>query len=48
MKWITINLLSIICVIVSGLMLWNDKTGWGWFLFVGLLCATVGGNNNDD
>jgi hypothetical protein len=34
-----INLVALLCICLSGYLLLHDKGGWGWFLFVGLLCA---------
>ena len=30
---------AIICMLVTGLMAINHIEGWGWVLFVGLLCV---------
>ena len=38
MKNIVANLFSIICVIVAGVCLFYEIDGWGWFLFVALIC----------
>lgn len=41
----TIILLALLpmvaCLITSGILCYKDKDGWGWFLFVGFLLATV-------
>lgn len=29
--------LSAICFVISGLLAWRGKEGWGWFLAVGFL-----------
>ncbi len=34
---IAANLVAILCVGIAGYLLLNDKTGWGWFLFVGII-----------
>lgn len=36
---IAANLASLACVIFAGLLAYQERPGWGWFLFVGLLCA---------
>jgi hypothetical protein len=33
------NLVSLACVGVAGWLAVKGKEGWGWFLFVALLCA---------
>ena len=33
------NLVALACVCVGGYLAVNGREGWGWFLFVGLLCA---------
>lgn len=33
---------SLICFGISGYCLIHSITGWGWFLFVGILCAGAG------
>ena len=33
------NLVSLCCIGAAGYLAANSKTGWGWFLFVGLLSA---------
>ena len=42
MKWllanIGINLVALLCVGCAAYLLAHGKEGWGWFLFVGLLC----------
>lgn len=30
---------SIILAVFSGIMAYHDKGGWGWFLFVAMVCA---------
>lgn len=40
------NLLSLCCILIAGVMLWNDRTGWGWFLFAGLLMAHTLGSKD--
>ena len=29
------------CLIVAGVLCYKGREGWGWFLFVGFLLATV-------
>ncbi len=33
------NIPAIICCSISGYLVMHNTTGWGWFLFVGLLCS---------
>lgn len=33
-----VNLVALVCIGAAGYLATNDKNGWGWFLFVGLLC----------
>jgi hypothetical protein len=34
--------ISIACVAIAAFMLWHQRKGWGWFLFVGfLVCALL-------
>ena len=43
-----VNLVAITCVCVAGYLVAHDKKGWGWFLFVGLLCySTVSFKNHN-
>lgn len=39
MKYMLANLVAIACIGVAGYLALQSKEGWGWFLFVGLLCA---------
>jgi hypothetical protein len=39
MKYILVNLVSIICIIAAAYTAYLGVDGWGWFLFVGALCA---------
>ena len=32
---------STICIISAALMVYTDKTGWGWFLFVGYILGDI-------
>jgi len=44
MKYILIIglfLFALLCVSISGYLIINEKDGWGWFLFVGIL--SIGG-----
>lgn len=36
-----VNLCALACIIIAGYLVANGKGGsaWGWFLFIGLLCA---------
>jgi hypothetical protein len=34
-----INIVAIICIMIAGWLAFESKDGWGWFLFVGLLCS---------
>jgi hypothetical protein len=36
---ITVGLVSLGCMGAAAWMAIHDKQGWGWFLFVGMLCA---------
>ena len=41
------NLTSVACVVSSAYLAFNGVEGWGWFLFVAVLCAqsfNTGGN----
>ena len=33
------NIVSLACVGFAGYLMVNDKTGWGWFLLIALLCC---------
>lgn len=37
---IAANVFSIICAIVAAYMALNKIEGWGWFLFVAVICFT--------
>ena len=39
MKYILINLVSIVCIIAATYTAYLGVDGWGWFLFVGAMCA---------
>lgn len=46
---IAANVVSGICVVAAVVLAINDKDGWGWFLFVAVLCAgsvKFGGNED--
>lgn len=34
-----VNLVALVCVGAAVYLAVHDKIGWGWFLFVGLLCT---------
>lgn len=34
-----INLVALLCIGIAGWMASKQLDGWGWFLFVGMLCA---------
>lgn len=34
-----VNLAALACIGIAWYLAANDKEGWGWFLFVALLCA---------
>ena len=36
---IGVNMVAVVCVIIGGYMAIHGKDGWGWFLFIGFLCA---------
>lgn len=36
---ITANLVSLCSVSLAGFLAYHDKDGWGYFLFVAVLCA---------
>jgi hypothetical protein len=39
MKLVYANIVSIVSVIAAGAMALYDKPGWGWFLFIALICS---------
>jgi hypothetical protein len=41
LKYILFNIPSILCVISAAYLLYCDKEGWGWFLFVAVLLAVA-------
>ena len=34
-----VNLVALACVVAAGYLAAHDRDGWGWFLFIGFLCA---------
>jgi len=45
------NLVSMACIAGAIYLAVHDKEGWGWFLFVGLVCAgsvNFGKSKDDD
>ncbi len=34
------NLVSLCCVVGAAVVASNGRDGWGWFLFVGAICAS--------
>jgi len=38
---ISANLVSLLCCGAAAYLAYYDKPNWGWFLVVGLLCATT-------
>lgn len=42
------NLVSLTCIAAAAYLLINDKNGWGWFLFVGMVCAGVMTSKSDN
>lgn len=45
-----VNLVSILCISGAILLAYNDKSGWGWLLFVAIICAggSVSTKTTDD
>lgn len=46
-----INLVALACIGVSAYLAIHDKQGWGWFLFVAVICAchvSFGEGKHDD
>lgn len=42
--WFTVfflNLISLISIICACLLIYNDKNGWGWFLFIAIIFGHV-------
>lgn len=39
-RMIFVNAVSIICIISALVLAVMEKDGWGWFLFVGVICFT--------
>jgi len=39
MKFLLANIVTLICIGIGGYMAVLGCSGWGWFLFVGLLCS---------
>lgn len=35
-----VNLVALACLIIAGILAFKGRDGWGWFLFVGLVCAS--------
>jgi hypothetical protein len=33
------NLVTLVCVGIAAWLVMHDKGGWGWFLFIGFICA---------
>ena len=48
MKWIIVNMLSVILFLVGAFFLWHDKEGWGWFVFAGFLAMHTFDSNEGD
>lgn len=48
MKYATHNIIPILLILLTGYMIYADKDGWGWILFVALLYAPFSGCNDDD
>lgn len=52
MKYIILFVLALmpatICVSVSGYLAIHGLSGWGWFLFVGLLLSSVSFSSKED
>lgn len=36
---LSVNIVALGCIGVAAYLVSNSKDGWGWFLFVGLMCA---------
>lgn len=41
MKYVFVNMVSITCIVVSGLLIWNNKEEWEWFLIVAVILYTT-------
>ena len=39
LKLFVLNLPAMICYIAAGVLAFSGIVGWGWFLFIGLLCT---------
>lgn len=44
LEWIRMGV-TILCLIVSAVLAWTEKRGWGWFLFFALLTSSPGGSH---
>lgn len=38
MKFLAVNILSIVLAAFAGILAWQQKEEWGWFLFAAILC----------
>lgn len=39
MNHMLVNLVALACVGVAGYLAAHERAGWGWFLFVALICC---------
>jgi hypothetical protein len=41
MKYIWYNIVTLIAVLIAGVLVYQGKEGWGWFLFVAFCFGVV-------
>jgi len=42
------NTLPIICVISASVLMWYNKDGWGWLVFIAIITACVPRTKDDN
>jgi hypothetical protein len=35
------NAIPIICIFLAAALMWNGKEGWGWFIFIAIVTASI-------
>ena len=40
MKYLILNIVSILFLLLAGFIVWLDRDGWGWCIFGAIICQT--------
>jgi len=47
MKFIAYNMVSIISISLAAFLMYPENPGWGWLIFIAVICAVVPSDKDD-